>query len=75
MAHYRCHFSRNGVRFDDAHGFDADGHKEAVEIAVAICTILLDRDPSAAEALIELVTHEGAIVLKSTLGALLRKLQ
>lgn len=75
MGLYRCHFSRNGIRFDDAHGFEANGHDEAMEITMAICAILLDRDPEAAEAMVELVAHSGETVLTSSVGALVNDLQ
>lgn len=71
MVHYFFHINVYGVRIEDALGFDADGHDEAVAIAKAICAILLHRERVAAEAMVELVTHNSETVLMSSLSALL----
>lgn len=72
MALYYCHFSRDGVRFKDRHGFHAEDHEDAIEVVTAICAILLDKDPSAGNAIVELISPAGEIALTSALRTLLR---
>lgn len=75
MALYFCHFTRNGVRFDDPHGFPAEDNNEATEVAKAIGAIILEKDPGAGDAMIELHTDNGELVFASSLSALLTDLQ
>lgn len=75
MALYFCHLSHNGSRIDDARGFDADDHDEASEIARAIGTILLDKNPHAGDVVVELYADSGELIFTSSLIALLGDLQ
>ena len=75
LALYFCHLSRNGVRFDDARGFQADSHDDAKQVATAIGAVILKEDPGAGDAMLELRSEGGDLLLNASLSALLTDLQ
>lgn len=75
MARYFCHFTRNGVRIDDPRGFPAADHDEATEVAKAIGAIILEKDPGAGDAMLDLHTEGGELIFSSSISALLNDLQ